>query len=411
MRDGIQSLTWRHLMDTPSGAMAGRNGIKSVSHGRGRPRRHPQLISGGSHRLQHGWIEILDFRYRAVGGVRDQRQMGGSVNIDAVVADGLVQIQAFQVVILGILGHDGHGDNQRERSWRSASAVRSTGSTPRSRHSRYAGRHAPRRMVRNYRPPWPGTNRRRWRTNRADGGRRRGWLFPGPCDRPTWGLIQTVLPSSELDELPHSDGALVGLGARQEARFGLRQKDQLLRHAFVIQNALDQRLDSGRHAVARRPGSCGRDQWKNSGCSLRQRRSLRAATAKQWQRFLPSPWGGGAGRWGRSIGGCRRAEVCRRPRRAGWAGTDAFQIVAVNGFGHLIQLALQPLAIRNVLGSRQQHVHGGIEFTARTREVTLLVKLPAGFEMSFRFENPGIGFLSARRSCQNLCTRFGVSLE
>ena len=52
-------------------------------------------------------------------------------------------------------------------------------------------------------------------------------------------LIQPVLLSPKLDELPHSNRSLVGTRPRHETGLGLSQVDQLLRYAFLIQNALD----------------------------------------------------------------------------------------------------------------------------------------------------------------------------
>ena len=66
----------------------------------------------------------------------------------------------------------------------------------------------------------------------------------------TGSLQQPVLAAAELNELPHPDGLLVGTGTRQEARFHLREVDQFLWHAFVVENALDQRAKASRAAQA-----------------------------------------------------------------------------------------------------------------------------------------------------------------
>ena len=55
------------------------------------------------------------------------------------------------------------------------------------------------------------------------------------------GLIQAIFAPSPSHELPHPGRRFPGNRSRQEARLGLRQVNQLLRHTLFIQNPLDQR--------------------------------------------------------------------------------------------------------------------------------------------------------------------------
>ena len=54
-------------------------------------------------------------------------------------------------------------------------------------------------------------------------------------------LLQAILIAPPLKELPHAAGRGARHGARDEPRFRLRQVNDLLRYAFLIQDALDHR--------------------------------------------------------------------------------------------------------------------------------------------------------------------------
>ena len=71
-------------------------------------------------------------------------------------------------------------------------------------------------------------------------------------------LFQAVLIAAPFHELPHAAGRHAGHGARDEAGFRLRQVDQFLRHALLVQNALDHRPVAAGALNGRQPSSGGR---------------------------------------------------------------------------------------------------------------------------------------------------------
>ena len=82
---------------------------------------------------------------------------------------------------------------------------------------------------------------------------------------------------------------------------------------------------------------------------------------------------------------------------AAGGATEAFQIVAVNGIGDLIQRAFQPGAVRQIVGSGQQHVYGGIELLAGAFNVALLIEALARIHMHTGLSDQAIRLSLARR--------------
>ena len=223
-------------------------------------------------------------------------------------------------------------------------------------------------------------------------------------------LLESVLPPARLHELPHPGRLLARNGPRLEARFRLRQVDQLLGNALLVEDAPDQRpvaaralhtidehpppapgrkeVDVGKNRVGDLKGELGRGRFQLLHHLVFKRRVYRERQLRQdvFERRLLEPG---------LAGGVARAQFG--------------QVEAVDGVDQFVELLIGGHPYGGVFRRGQQEVDGPVELAARGGYVPALIIGPARLVVPFRLADQNVGPAAQRRRRQRGCEARGIA--
>jgi len=226
-------------MYAPTRAAFGGDGVEAGEHGMGGAFGDMNGKAGGGNKLENGGVQFANGGQRFAGEIGDECKVGDGGNGDVVVFQRRIGRDPGEVIVSRVLGHDGHGDDDREiiRGFPGQDIALVELPKVGVAGALNGALDVDRPAVVGGDGEVPVAELGVEIAEVAGGGA--GCFFGVETVVGMGVLHETVFAAAELNELPHAGCLLAGNRAREEAGLGLGEVDHLLWHAFLVENATD----------------------------------------------------------------------------------------------------------------------------------------------------------------------------